>query len=70
MTARHDEYVFILFRPPRGLCLLLYEYPIHVRLARQEAGEPAHHGAVGVGHIAGKIEMLDRLLGLETTCIC
>ncbi len=31
---------------------------------------PAHHCAVGVGHIAGKIEKLGRLLGVETTKVC
>jgi L-arabinose isomerase len=31
---------------------------------------PAHHCAVGVGHIARKIEKLGRLLGLEVTRIC
>ena len=31
---------------------------------------PAHHCAVGVGHIAGKIEKLGRLLGLETVRVC
>jgi L-arabinose isomerase len=31
---------------------------------------PAHHCAVGVGHIAGKIEKLGQLLGLETSRIC
>lgn len=31
---------------------------------------PAHHCAVGVGHIAGKIEKFGLLLGIETVCIC
>lgn len=31
---------------------------------------PAHHCAVGVGHIAGRIEKLGRLLGIETVCVC
>ena len=31
---------------------------------------PAHHCAVGVGHIAGKIEKLGLLLGIETACVC
>ena len=31
---------------------------------------PAHHCAVGVGHIAGKIEKLGSLLGMEVTRVC
>jgi L-arabinose isomerase len=31
---------------------------------------PAHHCAVGVGHIAGKIEKLGLLLGIETIRVC
>lgn len=31
---------------------------------------PAHHCAVGVGHIAGKISKLGLLLGLETARVC
>ena len=31
---------------------------------------PAHHCAVGVGHIADKIKKLGLLLGMETICIC
>jgi L-arabinose isomerase len=31
---------------------------------------PAHHCAVGVGHLAGKIEKLGRLLGIETVRVC
>ena len=31
---------------------------------------PAHHCAVGVGHIAGKIEKLGLLLGIETVRVC
>jgi len=31
---------------------------------------PAHHCAVGVGHLAGKIEKLGRLLSLETARVC
>jgi L-arabinose isomerase len=31
---------------------------------------PAHHCAVGVGHIAGKIQKLGSLLGMETIQVC
>jgi L-arabinose isomerase len=31
---------------------------------------PAHHCAVGVGHIAHKIEKLGKLLGMETAKVC
>jgi len=31
---------------------------------------PAHHCAVGTGHIAGKIEKLGNLLNLETIKVC
>ncbi|HOW64215.1 MAG TPA: arabinose isomerase [Candidatus Paceibacterota bacterium] len=31
---------------------------------------PAHHCAVGVGHVAGKIEKLGQLLGMETIRVC
>ncbi len=31
---------------------------------------PAHHCAVGVGHLAEKIEMLGRILGIETIRVC
>lgn len=33
-------------------------------------GGPAHHCAIGVGHIAGKIEKLSALLGIETRRVC
>ncbi len=49
-----------------------YRFPIGARRFVNEwnAQGPAHHCAVGVGHIAHKIEKLGRLLGLETTQIC
>jgi L-arabinose isomerase len=31
---------------------------------------PAHHCAVGVGHIAGKLKKLGALIGMECICVC
>ncbi len=31
---------------------------------------PAHHCAVGIGHIASKIKKLSALLGIETVQVC
>jgi L-arabinose isomerase len=31
---------------------------------------PAHHCAVGLGHIAHKVEKLGRMLEIETVCVC
>jgi L-arabinose isomerase len=31
---------------------------------------PAHHCAIGIGHIAGKIEKLGNILGMETVKVC
>ncbi len=49
-----------------------YRFAIGVRRFINEwnAGGPAHHCAVGIGHIARKIEKLGCLLGLELTRIC
>jgi len=49
-----------------------YRFSIGARRFVNEwnAHGPAHHCAVGVGHIAGKIEKLGLLLGIETVCIC
>jgi L-arabinose isomerase len=49
-----------------------YRFAIGLRRFVNEwnAAGPAHHCAVGVGHIAHKIEKLGRLLGLEMTRIC
>jgi L-arabinose isomerase len=49
-----------------------YRYPIGARAfvnAWCQAG-PAHHAAIGVGHIAGKLETLAHLLGIRFTRVC
>jgi len=49
-----------------------YRFPCGARefVKRWNAQGPAHHCAVGVGHIAHKLEKLGILLGLETIRIC
>jgi L-arabinose isomerase len=49
-----------------------YRFPIGARrfINDWNAQGPAHHCAVGVGHIAGRIEKLGALLGIETVRIC
>jgi len=49
-----------------------YKFPIGARRFMNDwnAQGPAHHCAVGVGHIAGKIAKLGRLLGIETVQVC
>jgi len=49
-----------------------YRFSIGARRFVNEwnAHGPAHHCAVGVGHIADKIKKLGLLLGMETICVC
>ncbi|MBI5396839.1 MAG: arabinose isomerase, partial [Verrucomicrobia bacterium] len=49
-----------------------YRFPIGARRFVNEwnAQGPAHHCAVGLGHIAGKIAKLGELLQLEVVQIC
>ncbi len=49
-----------------------YSFPIGARrfINDWNAQGPAHHCAVGIGKLAGKIEKLGRLLGIETIRVC
>ncbi|MHC6202889.1 arabinose isomerase [Breznakiellaceae bacterium SP9] len=49
-----------------------YKFPIPARdfVNRWSKAGPAHHCAIGRGHIAGKIEKLAALLGIEVCKIC
>ena len=49
-----------------------YRFPIGARRFVNEWNihGPAHHCAVGLGHIAKKIEKLGNLLGMETVTVC
>ena len=49
-----------------------YRFPIGVRRFMKEwnAQGPAHHCAIGVGHIAEKLEKLAMLLGIEAVRVC
>lgn len=49
-----------------------YRFPIGARAFVERWNEqgPAHHCAVGIGHVARKLEKLGKLLGMETMKIC
>jgi L-arabinose isomerase len=49
-----------------------YRFPIDARNFMNEwnVHGPAHHCAVGVGHIAGKLKKLGALIGMECICVC
>jgi L-arabinose isomerase len=49
-----------------------YRFPVGARAYVNEwsAHGPAHHCAVGVGHVASKIEKLGRLLDMEVARVC
>ena len=49
-----------------------YRFPIGARqfVEAWNAAAPAHHCAVGIGHIASRIEKLGALLGLEVIRVC
>lgn len=49
-----------------------YRFPIPAKqfVNRWSQAGPAHHCAIGVGHVAGTLSKLGALLGLETTQVC
>ena len=49
-----------------------YRFPIGARAFVQQWNEqaPAHHCAVGVGHVASKLEKLGKLLGIAVVRVC
>ena len=49
-----------------------YRFPVGARrfLAEWNRNSPAHHCAVGVGHVAGTLEKLAMLLGIEMIQVC
>lgn len=49
-----------------------YRFPLDVRNFMQEWNRhgPAHHCAVGVGHLASKLRKLAAILGIECICVC
>jgi L-arabinose isomerase len=49
-----------------------YRFPIGARRFSNDwnAQGPAHHCAIGIGHISHKIEKLGRLIGIETVKVC
>lgn len=49
-----------------------YRFPISARdfVDRWSKAGPAHHCAIGVGHVVGTLEKLARLLGIECLKIC
>jgi L-arabinose isomerase len=49
------------YRFPPGARRFVNEWNVH---------GPAHHCAVGVGHVAGKIEKLGKLLGMGVVRVC
>ncbi len=49
-----------------------YSFPVGARnfITKWNAEGPAHHCAIGLGHVAQKIEKLGSLLGLEFSRVC
>jgi L-arabinose isomerase len=49
-----------------------YRFPIGARgfIERWNEQAPAHHCAVGLGHVGGKLEKLGKLLGIDVVRVC
>ena len=49
-----------------------YRFPLGAKgfMTEWSQAGPAHHCAIGTGHIANKIEKLGALIGIETQRIC
>ncbi len=49
-----------------------YRFPIGARgfIQRWNEQAPAHHCAVGLGHVGGKLDKLGKLLGIEVVRVC
>jgi L-arabinose isomerase len=49
-----------------------YRFPLHARelMDRWSKAGPAHHCAIGVGHVADRIDKLAKLLKIESLRIC
>ena len=49
-----------------------YRFPIGARrfVEQWNSHGPAHHSAIGVGHVASKIEKLGALLGMRIEQVC
>jgi L-arabinose isomerase len=49
-----------------------YHFPIGVKefMNRWSSAGPAHHCAIGVGHVANKLDKLAQLLGIAIKRIC
>ena len=49
-----------------------YRFPLHVKefIERWSKGGPSHHCAIGVGHVASRIEKVAALLGIPVIRVC
>jgi L-arabinose isomerase len=49
-----------------------YKFPIGARrfVTDWNSHGPAHHCAVGVGHISGKLKQLSKILGMDLVQVC